>query len=381
MATSTRFPAPRLPRRSLLIVPALAVFLAACQPGGAGKDAKDDDEEALPTPVEVALVERGTVVAQYTGTATLEADGEATAFAKVGGEVLELLVREGDAVTDGQPIARIDDRRLRLEVQRSKAQLEKARQEYKRNVELHQRGLLPAGTFEGQKYDLDGLAAAYELARLELSHTTVRAPIAGIVSERLIKAGNTVGSNTGIFRITDMDPLLAYLYVPEQDFRKLRIDQRAALRVDALPGETFVGRIARISPVIDPATGTFKVTVEVSDSEQILMPGMFGRIAVVYDTRENVVLVERAALLDSNLQSSVFVVNGDTAERREVTLGYSNGSRIEVLAGITAGDEVVMVGAGGLKDQAKVNVIRNGEALAKIKADGDGGAPSDASGN
>ncbi|NND44193.1 MAG: efflux RND transporter periplasmic adaptor subunit [Xanthomonadales bacterium] len=359
----------------------LSILLAACQAGGPGKESKEDEEEALPTPVEVALVERGTVVAQYTGTATLEADGEATAYARVGGEVMELLVEEGDTVTDGQPVARIDDRRLRLEVQRSKAALEKARQEYQRNVELHQRGLLPAGTFEGLKFDLDGLAAAYELARLELSHATVRAPIAGVVSERLIKAGNTIVPNSGIFRITDMDPLLAYLYVPEQDYRKLRVDQQAALRVDALPGETFVGRIARISPVIDPATGTFKVTVEVSDSEQLLKPGMFGRVAVIYDTREDVVLVQRAALLDSNLQSSVFVIDGDQAVRREITLGYSSGSSVEVVSGLNAGDEVVMVGQGGLKDQAKVNVIRDGEALAKIKPEGDGSAPSDASGN
>ena len=163
MASSNRTDDPtRLLR--LCLAPAALALLAACGMGTAEKSAEEEEEEALPTPVEVAAIARGTVVAQYSGTASLEADGEATAYAKVGGEVLELLVEEGDEVEAGQPVARLDDRRLKLEVQRSRANLQKARQEYQRNVELHEKGLLPAGTFESLKFDLDALDAAYELS-------------------------------------------------------------------------------------------------------------------------------------------------------------------------------------------------------------------------
>lgn len=350
------------------------LFLSGCSGGANGQesaDGKDAEEEVLPTPVEVAVVGVGDISAVYTGTASLEADGEATVMAKVGGEIMTLLVTEGDAVTAGDPVAKLDDERLRLEVKRSKANLDKTRQEYKRNVELHAKGLLPSGTFEGMKFDLDALQAAYELARLELSYTTVRAPIDGVVSERLVKAGNTITANAGVFRITDLDPLLAYLHVPEREFSKLDKGQPVALSVDALPGQRYGGTIARISPVIDPTTATFKVTAEINDPSGRLKPGMFGRVSIAYDTRESVPLVPRVALLGTESETSVFIVDNDVATRRDVTVGYASGGEMEVVSGLAVGDQVVVIGQSGLKNDAKVHVIPPGASVAKIKPKND----------
>lgn len=355
------------PRR-LWLAPLLLLAIAGCQGGDtAVADTETEDEEVLPTPVEVATVSRGDIAAVYTGTATLEAFGEAMVMAKVGGQIEALLVNEGDKVTAGQPVARIDDDRLQLEARRSLASLEKARQQYRRNVELHEKGLLPAGTYEGLKYDLDALIVAYELAQLELSYTTVRAPIDGVVSERLVKTGNTITANAGIFRITDMDPLLAYLYVPEQEFRKLHADQAVSMTVDALPGRTFEGRIQLISPVIDPDTATFKVTAEIPDVTGELKPGMFGRVNVVYDTRIDVPLVPRVALLSSDSDTSVFVIEDGVAKTRDIEVGYTSRGSIEVVAGLSPGEQVVVIGQNGLKPGASVHVIPHGESVAKIK--------------
>ncbi|MFK8016084.1 MAG: efflux RND transporter periplasmic adaptor subunit [Gammaproteobacteria bacterium] len=346
---------------------AVLLAVAGCQNGEDAKSEDETEEEVLPTPVEVALVSRGDISAVYTGTATLEADGEALVMAKVGGLIETLLVNEGDVVAANQPIARIEDDRLKLEVKRARANLERTAQEYKRNVELHEKGLLPAGTFEGLKYDLDALKAAYELAELELNNATVRAPIAGVISERLVKAGNTITANVGIFRITDLDPLLAYLYVPEREFRKLKADQPVQMAVDALPGQYFEGRIQLISPVIDAATATFKVTAEINDESGQLKPGMFGRVNVVYDTRRGVALVPRVALLDNESDTSVFVIEDGIANRRDVSVGYSDGGSMEVIAGLQPGDQVVVIGQNGLKQDAMVHVIPPGESVAKIK--------------
>ena len=364
--------------RTLLALLATATLVATgC---GSRNDSNADDttpdkEETLPVPVEVATIRNGDITAVYSGTASLEADGEATAMAKVGGELLRLLVNEGDQVEAGQVLALVDDARLRLEVQRSKANLEKAEQEYRRNVELHQKGLLPAGTFEGLKYDLDALKAQYALAALELSHTKVKAPISGIISARLVKVGNTIAANTPVFRITDLDPLLAYIYVPERDYQKLAADQPVTLSVDALPGEVFGGRIQTIAPVIDPNTGTFKVTVEINDRSGALKPGMFGRVNVVYDTRSGVPLVPRVALLDSDSETSVFVVRADedAVERKTVAIGYSSGGNVEVLSGLAAGDRVVVIGQAGLKENSKVQIIEPGASVARIRPDKDKG--------
>lgn len=356
-----------------LLLPLMLGFALIGCSDGAEKSADNNDagedkkEEILPTPVELAVVRSGNISAVYTGTATLEADGEATVMAKVGGQLTALLVNEGDQVVAGQPVARLDGDRLALEVKRAKANLDKTRQEYDRNVELHQKGLLPAGTYEGLKYDLDALKAAYELSRLELSYTTVRAPISGTISERLVKAGNTVSASQGIFSITDLEPLLAYLYVPERQFSKLKKDQSVAMTVDALPGQEFEGRVQLISPVIDPATATFKVTAEINDISGQLKPGMFGRVSVEFDTHENVPLVPRVALLNTDIESAVFVVEDGVAKRRAIRVGYTSNGDIEVVDGLVPGEQVVVIGQNGLKQDALVHVIPPGESVAKIK--------------
>lgn len=340
-----------------------ALLLASgCQDGGApggeatsGETAQED--EAPPVPVEVIQPERGDVFAVYSGTASLESDEEAGVVAKVGGEVIDIRTEEGDRVKAGQVLARLDGDRLRLEAERALANLKKLEQEYERNVELHERGLVSSGAFEDIKFELDSLRAAYKLARLELSYTEIRAPIDGIISERFIKVGNTISPNDPVFRITDLDPLLAYLFVPEREFRKLAAGQVAELTLDAIPGQRFRGSILRISPVVDPDTGTFKVTIAVPDKEMRLKPGMFGRFHIVYDSRQAVLLLPRAALIDEQDEQFVFVVEDGIAVKKTVSTGYSRGDSVEVTAGVGDGEEVIVMGQTGLKDGAAVNVI------------------------
>ncbi|MEM7081851.1 MAG: efflux RND transporter periplasmic adaptor subunit [Pseudomonadota bacterium] len=337
--------------------------LLACQPPGSGTDTdNDEDKPPEPVPVEVSAVERGTVNAVYVGTASLEADGEAQVKAKVNGEIIRLLVEEGDIVKAGQPLAKIDDARLKLELARAKANVDKVAQDYQRNIELHDKGLLPAGVFEGLRYDLDALKASYELTRLELSYTTIRAPIAGVISARDVKAGNNISVGETLFTITDLDPLLAYLYVPEKDFQKLKAEQRVDLTVDALPGQPFVGSIARVSPVVDPATGTFKVTIEVNDDSQALKPGMFGRIAIVYDTFANAVLLPRGAVVESDGRPSVFIADGDKARQQAIITGHISGQNVQVIDGLTGNERVIVIGQNGLKDNGLIKVVGDDDA-------------------
>lgn len=343
-----------------LALTVVALALCACKPGEA--DGTDGDDADSPIPVEVRVATRGDVQAVHSGTATLEAFAEAVVVAKVAGEVVDILVEEGDTVVAGQELARLDGARLRLEVERNRANVARLEQEYRRNVELHEKGLLSTGAFEGMRHELNALNAALSLARLDLAYTRIRAPIDGVVAERMIKKGNTIGVNESVFRVTTLDPLLAYLHVPERDFNKLHAGLPAAMRVDALPGRRFAGAIARISPVVDAATGTFKVTVEVDDPDGALKPGMFGRIAIVYDTRNDAILVPRAAIVDDQTDPAVFVVDGDVVARKPVMTGYPAGDRIEIRQGLTGTESVVVVGQSGLKDGGKVEVVADEQA-------------------
>lgn len=352
---------------------ALAVVtLAACAEGGDDESNKEE-EETPPIPVEVAQPARGDIYSSYSGTAPVEAFADVAVLAKVGGEVREIFVEEGDDVVAGQMLARLDGDRLRLEVAQSDAQLQKLKRDYARNIELKDKSLISEGDFEKIRYEMEGLEASHELAKLELSYTEIRTPINGVVSERFIKIGNTINVNTPAFEVTSLEPLVSYLHVPEREYRRLQPGQAATLAVDALPDSEFTGTVARISPVIDAATGTFKLTIEVSDPSRRLKPGMFGRISIISDMRPQALQIPRNALVEDGIAASIFVVDGDSVKKRTIQTGYSADGMIEVTDGLTDGESFVVVGQSGLKNGTRVTVI-NGATDYAARSDEDNGS-------
>jgi len=344
-------------RRPLAVIAIIAaVGVTGCSNGSATEAGSSASSAAL-VPVEVQTPTHGEMLAVYSGTAALEADEEATVVAKVGGEVRQILVEEGDTVAAGQVLARLDGDRLRLEVQQSEANLHKLEREYRRNLELIDKGLVAQGAVDNIRFEMEALRAAWELARLELGYTEIRAPIAGVIAARQIKVGNTISAGDATFRVTDLDPLIAYVHVPEREFPRLAAGQLASISVDALGGERFAGRIERVSPIVDAATGTFKATIEVNDERQLLKPGMFARIDVEVDRRRNVLRIPRGALLDEGGSTSVFVVHDGKAEQRPVRTGLSNGGLVEILDGLTGDEQIVVVGQTGLKSGSPVEVV------------------------
>jgi membrane fusion protein (multidrug efflux system) len=344
------------------LVGSLAILGTAALLSGCGEKAngKTDDEakaQAAAIPVEVRTPLREEMLAVYSGTAALEADQEAAVVAKVGGEVRSLFVEEGRNVRAGQILARLDGDQLRLEADKANASLAKLERDYKRNVELHEKGLVAPGAFENLKYEVDAARAAYELARLQLSYTEIRAPIDGVVAERLIKVGNTIKPNDELFRVTDLEPLLAYVHVPERELSRLKPGQPAQVQVDAAPGQPFLGRIARISPVVDPATATFKATIEVDDPTARLKPGMFARIGIVYERRERALQIPRNAIVDDEGQPTVFIVAEGKAAQRPISIGLANAGYVEVTSGLQGQEQVVVVGQGALKTGNAVRVV------------------------
>jgi membrane fusion protein, multidrug efflux system len=341
-----------------------SLWLAGCgnsapdqQGSTAGTQGDQQKPEETAIPVEVAHPRRAEMLATYSGTATLEAEADAEVVARVGGEVLRIFVEEGDRVSAGQLLAALDDRQLRLEVAQARAALAKLERDYNRQVELHQKGLVAAGTFESLKYDLDDLRAKHELAHLQLSYTQIRAPFAGVIAARNVKLGRMLQPGTAVFRVTDPTPLKAEVFVPERELERMRPGQPAAIHVDALAGRSFVGRVALVSPTVNAQTATFKVTVHVDDARGELKPGMFGRVGIVFDRRPDALQIPRVALLDTDGESAVFVVQDGLAKRRPIRTGLSNAGSIEITDGLKGNESVIVVGQSGLKDGNKVKVV------------------------
>ncbi|MDH3351934.1 MAG: efflux RND transporter periplasmic adaptor subunit, partial [Gammaproteobacteria bacterium] len=293
--------------RSGPAVIACAILLGACGQSGHEADTGENEDDKPAIPVEVGTPVRGDIVAMYSGTAPIEAFAEADVIAKVAGEVREILVEEGDDVSKGQILARLDGDRLRLELNQSQANLRKLQRDYERNVDLMNKGLISSGDFDKIKYEMEALEASYNLASLELNYTRIRAPIDGVISERFIKLGNTISVNEPAFRVTSFDPLVAYMHIPEREYRHIAEGQPVAIDIDALQGQRIFASVTRVSPVVDPRTGTFKITVEISDDERRIKPGMFGRISIVYDRHENVLQIPRSAIIEESCETSIFV--------------------------------------------------------------------------
>lgn len=374
--------------RWTVLAAALAASLAACGGGaGPGKDAGANAQTAIP--VEVAAARHQSVTANYSGTATLEAVGDAQVVSKTTGIVLKILVEEGQRVEKGQLLAQLDDDQARNKLAQADATLKKAQAAYDKAEKGLALKITPRADYDRDKYDLETQRAVVAGAQLDVSYTRIVAPISGVVAKRSIKVGNLVQTNQNLFQVVDLDPLEAVLNVPERDLDTLKAGQPVQMRVDALGGKSFAGTIARIAPVVDAASGTFRATCQFRDRSGSLKPGMFGRIEVAYDERHDALVVPRTALVEEDGESSVFIIEpappkakadkpdakkgkpGEAvaseqakpdvplfvAKRRIVKTGYVEGDRVEVRDGLKDGERVITIGRNAVRDGTQVQVL------------------------
>ena len=331
-----------------------SALLTGCGIGEASVTDKETIDAAIPVPVEVTQPSRTDIYAIYAATATITSDADAPVIARVPGEVVELLVEEGDYVVAGQVLARLDGERLRLEMLAAKANLNRASTEYERNIDLSKRGLISASMFDSLQYDLEELEATYKLKQLSYDYSKIRAPIAGVVASREIKPGQNLAINDVAFRITDTKELIAYLHIPQSELSKFDVGHTANIQVASMPGTHFPATIQRISPTIDSRNGTFRATAMIDNANGDLAPGMFGRFTVAYEQHRAALVIPAEALLDEDDESTVYVVSNGEVVRRTVETGIESGGNVEILSGLGDDEIIVVVGHSGLRSGSKV---------------------------
>lgn len=343
-------------RPALVAFIVLAMASYGCGGNSESKENGEKDKDPV-VPVEVAAVKSGDISAYFTGTATVEAEEETGVVAKVSGVVEEIYVEEGDFVKAGTVLAKLDDEMIAVQLEQAKAELRKQENNHQRNQDLHEKSLISTEVFQQVKFEYERQQAAYDLAALSLKYTSIRTPISGVVAERKVKIGNMVLQNQDIFRVSGLNPLIAVLHVPERQLERMRDGQKAILHLDALGGIEFSGYIKRISPVIDSGTGTVKVTLEIKDPSGRVRPGMFSRVKIIYDVRVGATLAPKDAIIAEDRESAVFIVQDSTAYRRNVVLGYTNSTHVEILEGLMPGDTIVTTGKSSLRDSTKVEIV------------------------
>jgi len=322
--------------------------------GGGSVDPEENREVGVP--VEVAALERGEIEAVLRFAANLEAEREVQVFAEAPRQVQELLVEEGDAIDRGALLVRLQDEEQRSAVAKVSSQLNQAQREYERQENLFTQNLIAEQVFNDAGYEVEQLELALADARRELSYTEVRAPIGGVVTARLVNLGDHVRVNQALFSIVDFDSIVARIYVPEKELVRLLQGQPARLRADAVGNSVFSGAIDRISPVVDPGTGTVKVTVAIP-RQKGLRPGMYVEVELVTAVHSDALLLPKRALIYDNDQIFAFRLGDERrVERLRVLPVLENADFVEPAADFAEGDEIVVAGHSGLKDEALVRL-------------------------
>jgi len=392
-----------------MLVVIAGVAVAAWFGSGPSIDQKNTPRRDLATqaaPVEVAPIERGTIVLQRTFSGALEAPAQFLVAPKVSGRVERLTVNISDTVSRGQLVAELDNAEYVQAVAQAKAELavaeanlaeadsalQIANRELERATQLRQRGvasesnldsaranqLARQAQLEVAKAGVTRAKAALEAARIRLGYTRISADWNGngtrVVAERYIDEGETVAANAPLLRIVVLDPLTAVIFVSETDYSKLQPNQPVSLTTDAYPGESFTGHIERIAPVFRESTRQARVEVTAANPGHRLKPGMFVRATVELDRASDALIVPEQALTKRDDRNGIFVVNpdGTSVSWREVVPGIRANGRVQLLGqeATELSGQVVTLGQQLVSDGSPIIIpaARTNQATAEQKA-------------
>jgi len=351
-------------------------------PGAAKKGGPPGAFAQPPMTVALTKVARASLQAYVEVVGSLVGAQTVDVVPRAQGRLQSITVRIGDRVSKGQVLAKVEDQELREQLRQSDASYEVARATIRqreadlsfaktnldRNKSLFDRSLLPRQSLDDAEARHQAAQAQLELAqaqlqqassrreelRINLGNTTVYSPVTGFVAKRLVDPGAFVTQNVILLSVVDISTVRLVVNLVERDLRKVSVGAGASVSVDAYPGELFEGRVARVAPVLDPATRTAEMEIEIPNASARLKPGMYARVRLISANKENALVVPKSAVIDTQGRKGVYLVRNGQAVLRVVTLGLEEPDRIEVTDGLTEGDDVVSTGATSLRDGAKV---------------------------
>ena len=351
------------------------------QAGPRGGGRAGGGRAGAPLTVELATASRGLITSRLTVVGNLVGDATVAVVPRAAGRLEQVYVKLGDRVAMGQRIAKIEDQELREQIKQAEAaqqvsqatirqreaDLQLAQTNVERSRNLYQRQLLPKQTLDDNEsryqsalaaIDLSRAQSAQSQARLEelrvnMTNTVIISPVDGFVARRAADPGAFASQNAPVVDVVDIRRVRLVVNVVEKDLKQIQAGDQTVVEVDAYPGETFTGRIARVSPVLDPATRTAAIEIEIPNADFRLKPGMYARVGITTEERPNALIVPANAVVDVGSDRGVYMAGSDnTAEFRKIEIGIEDDTRIEILAGLTDGDRIVSTGAAGLRDGA-----------------------------
>lgn len=317
------------------------------------------------------MVETVTVVGNLIGAATVDA------VPRGQGRLDAVYVKLGDPVRRGQALAKIEDRELveqirqaeathnvsQATIRQREADLKLAKNNLERSRSLFERDLLPRQTFDDTDARYQAAVAQLELAqaqmaqakarldelKINLANTVIQSPVDGFVGKRTLDPGASVGVNTSFISVVDIRTVRLVINVVERDLRRITQGTAVAVEVDAYPGETFNGRVARVAPILDPATRTAQVEIEIPNPTFRLKPGMYARARFTVEEHRNALVVPTPSVVDQTGKLGVWLPEGDQPKFTPVVVGIEHQDFTEITDGLKEGDRVISTGAAALR--------------------------------
>jgi len=315
-----------------------------------------DSNNASAIPVQAVAAKRGDISSFLMQTTTIEAERQVDIMTKVSGQVVKLPAEEGLHVKNGDLLAQLDEAELKINYMRSKVTYETDKSVYERSKEMLEKTFIATEDYEAARLQYESSKSAYEAAKLQLEYTSVRAPFDGVVTARYIELGQRVNVNQPLFSIADFNPLRAKIYVPEKDIGRIYEGQGATITVEAQPGIEFKGIVKMVSPVVDPESGTSKVTIDITDDRGKLKPGMFASVFITTETHKNTLIIPKRSLVLETDLDQVYIYRNGMAHKVNLKPGFSSGDDLEILEGLQEGDLVVTAGQDGLREGLPIRI-------------------------
>ncbi|HEV7258121.1 MAG TPA: efflux RND transporter periplasmic adaptor subunit [Bosea sp. (in: a-proteobacteria)] len=311
---------------------------------------------AAGVPVEVVKIERATVNEEVEALGTLAADESVVIAPEIAGRVTALGFKEGERVEKGQLLVKLDTAILDAELKQLQADLGLARDTFERNRSLNQRGVGTQVAYDEATAKLAAAEARVQLSQAKLAQSAIMAPFSGVVGLRSVSVGDYVAVGKQLITLTNIDPIKVDFRVPEIFLAQVKLGQPINLKVDAVPGGIFQGRIFAIDPVVDINGRAIKLRATVPNGDLALKPGLFARITIVVDRRENAMLVPESAVVPDGIGKIVYIVDNGKAKRVAVELGKRLPGKVEIVKGLTPQMMVVSSGQMRLRDGSNVSI-------------------------
>lgn len=320
-------------------------------------EAKAKNDKISAYPVTVSTVEQKEVSKILELVGTIVGDNDVQVVSEAQGKVTGIYAKVGDYKPAGSVIAQLDDVLKKSAYETAQVNYEKSRKDFERYDVLYKNKSVSDVQYEQAKLGFYTAQSQYVAAKKDYEDTKITAPISGIITERNVDIGTYVNKNTAVANIVDISKLKVKVGVAERDVFSLQKGDKVVVTTDVYPGVKFEGAISTISDKGDLAHN-YAVEISLRNSkDHPLKSGMFGKVSFTQKTDESRLVVSRDALIGSIKNPQVFVVENGAAHLKDVTIGSTYDTNLEVLKGLKKGDKVVVNGQNNLEENAEVYVI------------------------